>query len=151
MRKIIAMMLLAFFLVPVSEAGGNGLVIKQSPHSAAKTLDRLEAILKEKGIRVFARVSHQQNAAGVGLKLRPTELLIFGNPKLGTHFFVSNQAAGIDLPMKVLAWQDEKGQTQLAYNDPAYIAGRHNILNRTEIIKKMQAALANMTNKAIAR
>ena len=132
-------------------SAGNGLVIKASPYSAAKTLDRWEQILKRKHIRVFARISHKQNAAGVGLKLRPTELLIFGNPKLGTYFFMSNQTAGIDLPMKAMAWEDARGQTWVAYNDPQYIADRHGIKDRADIIKKMKGALENFSNYAIAK
>ena len=129
----------------------DGLVIKRSPYSATKTLDRWEHILKQKHIRVFARVSHKQNAAGVGLKLRPTELLIFGNPKLGTYFFMSNQTAGIDLPMKAMAWEDAKGQTWVAYNDPQYIADRHHIKDRAVIIQKMKAALEKFSNYAISK
>ncbi|MGW8247558.1 MAG: DUF302 domain-containing protein [Acidiferrobacterales bacterium] len=132
-------------------SAGNGLVIKKSPYSAVKTLDRWEQILKQKHIRVFARISHKQNAAGVGLKLRPTELLIFGNPKLGTYFFMSNQTAGIDLPMKAMAWEDAKGQTWVAYNDPQYIADRHDITDRADIIKKMKGALEKFSDYAIAK
>jgi uncharacterized protein (DUF302 family) len=113
-----------------------------------KTIDRLEAIVKKKGITVMGRVSHTKNAAGVGIKIRPTELLIFGNPKLGSNFFTSNQVAGIDLPMKALAWEDEKGQVWLTYNDPNYIAERHNIDDRDEIVKKMSGALGKLTAKA---
>jgi len=129
----------------------NGLVIKRSPYTAATTLDRWEQILEQKHIRVFARISHKQNAAGAGLKLRPTELLIFGNPKLGTYFFLSNQAAGIDLPMKAMAWEDAKGQTWVAYNDPQYIADRHGIKDRADIIHKMKGALEKFSNYAIAK
>ena len=132
-------------------SASNGLVIKQSPYSAAKTLDRWEQILKQKHIRVFARISHKQNAAGVELKLRPTELLIFGNPKLGTYFFMSNQTAGIDLPMKAMAWEDASGKTWVAYNDPQYIADRHGIKDRADIIKKMKGALEKFSNYAIAK
>lgn len=129
----------------------NGLVIKRSPYTAAKTLDRWQQILKQKKIRVFLRLSHKTNAEGVGLKLRPTELLVFGNPKLGTHFFTSNQTAGIDLPMKAMAWEDAKGRTWVAYNDPQWIARRHGIKDRDEIIKKMKGALETFSNYAIAK
>lgn len=128
----------------------NGLITKKSAHSTEETLNRLEAVLKKKGIRVFARVNHKKNAEGVQLALRPTELLIFGNPKLGTHFFTSQQTAGIDLPMKALAWEDEKGQTWLTYNDPAFIANRHGIDDRAKIVGKMQGALNKLTNQAVS-
>ncbi|WP_455376222.1 DUF302 domain-containing protein [Kaarinaea lacus] len=126
----------------------NGLISKKSNHSAVKTIDRLEAIVKKKGITVMGRVSHTKNAAGVGKEIRPTELLIFGNPKLGSNFFTSKQTAGIDLPMKALAWEDEKGQVWLTYNDPAYIANRHGINDRDEVVKKMSGALDKLTSKA---
>jgi len=125
-----------------SFAGDNGLVTMKSKYSASETLDRLEQILKKKGITIFARISHKKNAEGVGLTLRPTELLIFGNPKLGTHFFTSNQTAGIDFPMKMLAWEDAKGQVWLSYNKPAYLAKRHGITDRAEVAGKMAKALA---------
>ena len=129
----------------------NGLVKKQSPYSPAETLDRLEKVLMAKGIKVFARINHSANAKGVGLVLRPTELLIFGNPKLGTHLINGNQTVGIDLPMKVLAWQDDNFQTWVAYNDPRYIVGRHEVGNREAIVTKMQGALNKLTNKAIEK
>lgn len=155
-RLTLAALALAVMAVPMTATAhgmpnANGLVIKKSPYSANKTLDRWAEILKKKGIRVFARVSHKKNAEGVGLKLRPTELLIFGNPKLGTHFFTSNQTAGIDLPMKAMAWTDANGQTWVAYNDPQYIADRHGIKNRAEVIKKMQGALDKFSDYAIAK
>jgi uncharacterized protein (DUF302 family) len=128
---------------PVLAGSGDGLITVKSKYSATETLDRLSDALKKKGINIFARVSHKKNAEGVGLSLRPTELLIFGNPKLGTHFFTSNQTAGIDLPMKALAWEDAKGQVWLTYNDPKYIAKRHGITDRDDIAAKMSKALAN--------
>jgi len=129
-------------------ADDNGLVTKKSKFSAGETLDRLEKVLKKKGIRVFDRISHKKNAEGVKLSLRPTELLIFGNPKLGTHFFTSNQTAGIDLPMKMLAWEDDKGQVWLTYNDPMYITKRHGIKDRDDIAKKMSGALGKFSDIA---
>ena len=145
-RLVVAVIMMA--CVSVSMAGGDGLVTKKSKYSAAETLDRLEKVLKEKGINVFARISHKKNAEGVKLSLRPTELLIFGNPKLGTHFFTSNQKAGIDFPMKMLAWEDEKGQVWLTYNDPAYLAKRHGIKDRDDVAKKMAGALAKFSDIA---
>ena len=147
MRKIVvAVMMLVW--VGVSAASDDGLVTLKSKYSAAETLDRLEGVLKKKGINVFARISHKKNAEGVKLSLRPTELLIFGNPKLGTHFFTSNQKAGIDFPMKALAWEDAKGQVWYTYNDPAYLAKRHGIKDRDDVAKKMAGALAAFAKAA---
>jgi len=129
-------------------AGDNGLISKKSAYSVSETLDRLENILTRKGITIVTRWRHDAGAKKVGIPLRPTELLIFGNPKLGSHFFTSQQTAGIDLPMKALAWEDENGQVWLSYNDPQYIADRHGIKNRAEIVNKMTAALDRLTNVA---
>ncbi|MEJ2142420.1 MAG: DUF302 domain-containing protein [Gammaproteobacteria bacterium] len=145
---IIALLVISPITVMASE---DGLITKKSNHSVKVTLDRLENILKKKGITIAMRWSHDEGGKKAGIPLRPTELLVFGNPKMGTHFFTSNQTAGIDLPMKALAWQDKDGQVWLTYNDPSYIAARHNIHNRAEIVKKMTGALNNMTNAAIAR
>ena len=151
MRKVI-LMLGVMFVSSVAFAGGdhhgNGMISKKSHHSVKVTLDKLEAVLKKKGIGVALRWSHDAKGKSVGIPLRPTELLMFGNPKLGTHMFTSNQTAGIDLPLKALAWEDDKGQVWLTYNDPAYVANRHDIKDRAEILKKMTGALNNLSNAA---
>lgn len=149
MKKILATLILGLLVASTANAGGNkGLVVKKSDFSVKETLDRLEGVLKKKGITIVTRWSHDAGAKKVGIELRPTELLIFGNPKLGSHMFTSNQTAGIDLPMKALAWKDAKGQVWLAYNDPQYIADRHHIKNRAETVKKMSGALKKLTDKA---
>lgn len=125
-----------------------GMITKPSAHSVKITLDRLEDALKKKGISVVLRWSHDEKAKQVGIALRPTELLIFGNPKLGSHLFTSQQTAGIDLPLKALAWEDENGKVWLSYNDPAYIATRHGIKDRAETIKKMSGALNKLSDVA---
>ena len=135
----------------VTLAGDDGLITKKSAYSVKETLDRLENILKKKGITVALRWSHSDNGNKVGIPLRPTELLIFGNPKLGTNFFTSKQTAGIDLPMKALAWEDEKGQVWLTYNDPSYIAKRHGINDRDKVKMKMTGALDKLTTKATTK
>lgn len=129
----------------------EGLVVKKSPHSATVTIDRLAKLLKDKGITVAARWSHHEKAGAVDIELRPTELLIFGNPRVGSHFFTSAQSAGIDLPMKALAWKDATGQVWLGYNDPRYIAERHGIDDRPEIVEKMTKALDKLTDTATER
>lgn len=126
----------------------NGMISKKSHHSVKVTLDRLETVLKKKGIGVALRWSHNEKGESVGIPLRPTELLMFGNPKLGTHMFTSNQTAGIDLPLKALAWEDENGQVWLTYNDPAYVAKRHRIKDRADVLKKMSGALDKLSTVA---
>ncbi|MDH5425207.1 MAG: DUF302 domain-containing protein [Gammaproteobacteria bacterium] len=130
-------------------AGHNdGLITKPSRYSVSQTLDKLEAALKTKGISVAMRWQHDVKAGAVGIALRPTELLVFGNPKIGSHLFTSNQAAGIDLPLKALAWEDKNGKVFLSYNDPAYIAKRHHINDRDETLKKMSTALNKLSDIA---
>jgi uncharacterized protein (DUF302 family) len=126
----------------------HGLITKPSAFSVKETIDRLENAVKKKGINVVLRWSHDEKAKQVGIPLRPTELLIFGNPKLGSHMFTSRQTAGIDLPMKALAWEDEKGKVWLSYNNPAYIGSRHGITDREKIIQKMSGALNSLSDIA---
>ena len=109
-----------------SSASPDGLVTLVSPRSAKETMDRLEASVKEKGFAVVARVDHAAGATRVGKTLRPTELLIFGNPAGGTLLMECAQTAGIELPLKALVWSDAAGKTMLSYNDPTYITKRHN-------------------------
>jgi len=105
----------------------QGLITIQSSLEPKDTMDRLEAEVKAKGMTVFARIDHAAGAAGVGLSLRPTELLIFGNAKGGTPLMQSVQTIGIDLPLKALVWQDASGKTWLSYDDPAWLAERHGL------------------------
>jgi uncharacterized protein (DUF302 family) len=148
-RHYLLILLTVFLVTPVVQAD-SGLIVKKSAHSVEKTLDRLEDIVKKKGATVFTRLDHAKSAKSVGTKLRTTQLLIFGNPKLGSHFLTSNQQSGIDLPMKAIAWEDEKGQVWIGYNDPQYIVDRHGIKNRAEIVNKMRNALEIFISAAAA-
>jgi len=114
-------------------------------------MERLEAAVKAKGLTVFARIDHAAGAAEVGLSLRPTELLIFGNAKGGTPLMQSDQTVGIDLPLKVLVWQDTSGDTLLSYNDPIWIAKRHGLGHEVDVtVKAMSAALDGIARTATA-
>ena len=93
----------------------------------ALTLERLESLLKEKSVMIFARIDFSGDAGRAGLTMRPEQMLIFGNPKAGTPLMQSAPSVGLDLPMKALVWQDASGQTQIAYNDPQYIIRRHGL------------------------
>jgi uncharacterized protein (DUF302 family) len=144
------MTLAAALLVCVAAARADAdLVIKKSPHSVSETLDRLAGALKARGIVVVARVDHGAAAAKSGLSLRPTALLIFGNPKLGTPLMQANQKAGLDLPMKVLAWQDEKGQVWLAYAKPERLKADHGLASQDATLQQMAKALNGLTDEAI--
>jgi uncharacterized protein (DUF302 family) len=105
----------------------EGLITLRSAHGPKDTMDRLEATVKAKGLTVFAHVDHAAGAAAVGSPLRPTDLLIFGNAKGGTPLMQSAQTIGIDLPLKILVWQDATGATWLSYNDPSWLAKRHGL------------------------
>lgn len=129
-------------------ATDNGLVSVESAYSVAETMDRLEAAMEEAGLIVVARVDHAANAENAGLDLRPTQLLIFGNPELGTQLMQSNQSIGIDLPQKFLGWEDADGTVHLTYNDPVFIAQRHDIDDRDEVIQKVAKALAMLAEGA---
>jgi uncharacterized protein (DUF302 family) len=143
-------LVLCFAGVAVAEASDDDVITKKSHHDVATTLDRLENIVKEKGITVMARVDHAKNAQGVGMELRPTQLLIFGNPKLGTALMQADQRIGLDLPMKVLVWEDADGVVWLAYVDPKEVAERYGIDEDHEVVKKLQKALDAFTTAATA-
>jgi uncharacterized protein (DUF302 family) len=113
-----------------------GLIHLTSPHSVPETLARLEKIVTAKGIPVLARIDHSGDAARAGLKMNPTQLLIFGNPKAGTPLMVASPTIAIDLPLKALAWQDDEGTVRLSYNSPEYLVTRHN--TPRELLKNIE-------------
>ncbi len=127
----------------------DGLVTVASQHSVQDTLDRLEADLKAKGVTKFARIDHAAGAASVGMPLRPTELLIFGNPKSGTPLMQAKQTMGIDLPLKILAWQDADGKVWITCNDPLWLARRHGLGSGTQAnVNALANLLANLAKAA---
>jgi uncharacterized protein (DUF302 family) len=125
-----------------------GLIVVESPFSVVETMDRLEEKMEQNGLIVVARIDHAANAASAGEILRPTQLLIFGNPAVGTPLMEANQTAGIDLPQKFLAWEDADGQTYLGYNDPAYLAARHGLEQQDETTQQIATALAKLATAA---
>jgi uncharacterized protein (DUF302 family) len=105
----------------------NGIVHQPSHHSVDETLARLQAALQAKGVAVFALVDHSGEAAKVGMKMRPTKLLIFGNPKAGTPLMLAAPSIAIDLPLKILIWEDDQGKVWVSYNSTEYLAERHHL------------------------
>jgi len=105
----------------------SGIVNKPSKHSVDDTLGKLQNILEAKGIAVFALIDHSGEAAKVGMKMRPTKLLIFGNPKGGTPLMLAAPSIAIDLPLKILIWEDEQEKVWVSYNTPEYLAERHGL------------------------
>jgi uncharacterized protein (DUF302 family) len=150
MKHYLLLALAALCFFTLANADQTGLITKKSAHPPKETIDRLETLLTQKGITVALRWSHSDRARDIEIDVRPTELIVFGNPKLGSHMFTSNQTAGIDFPMKVLAWEDENGQAWVTYNDPTYLAQRHGIQDRAEIVQKMTGALQTFTDMAAA-
>ncbi len=127
----------------------DGLTTVPSAYSATATIDRLESEVKSKGMTVFARIDHAAGAQAVGLSLRPTELLIFGNARGGTPLMADAPTSGIDLPLKALAWEDADGKAWLSYNEPRWIADRHGVSGQAaEVAQRLGAALAGLVEAA---
>ena len=132
-----------------AQSSADGLINLVSPRSATETMNRLEATVKEKGFAVIARVDHAAGATKVGKTLRPTELLIFGNPQGGTPLMECAQTAGIDLPLKALVWQDAAGKVMLSYNDPKFLAERHKAAG-CPVVGGMTNALDGLMKSVVA-
>lgn len=143
-------LLLAVLLFSSPLYAGNNYVSKKSSNSVAISMDRLENALKQRGVGILARVDHAGAAQKADMTLRPTQVLIFGNPKLGTPLMQSNQQIGLDLPLKVLAWEDSKGQTWLTYEKPGEMAERHGMKEPAEALKKIAGVLDAVTSEAAA-
>lgn len=132
----------------VTASADDGLIRVSSASSVADTATKLEQVLRAKGMTVFARIDHAKGAAGVGLTLQPTEVVIFGNPKVGTLLMNCSPQVAIDLPQKALIQQDEQGQVWLSYNDPVYLAERHDIQGCEKPLQKVSGALKAFAEKA---
>ena len=129
----------------------TGLVTVPSAHDVASTVERLKALLAQKGIELFAHVDHAAGAEKVGLSLRPTQVLIFGNPKAGTPLMQSRQSIGLDLPLRVLVWEDEEGKPWLTYRRVEELARRHHVTDSGEAVKALDAGLDGLARAAAAR
>jgi uncharacterized protein (DUF302 family) len=149
MTKLPALIAAVVMIPSLAWTGDDRLVAKKSPHSVAVTLDRLSDVLKTRGIGIVARVDHAGAAQKIGQALKPTQLLIFGNPELGTPLMQSNRRIGLDLPMKVLAWEDDTGQVWLAYVKPDVLKSEHSVNGHDDIFNEMTQALDKLTDEAI--
>ena len=135
-----------------SAAGAaEGLIAVESPYSVKETMDRFEAAAKSRDLNIFLRLDHAQSAKKIGKDLRPTALLVLSNPQGGTPLMACAQTAGIDLPLKALAWHDAAGKVWLAYNDPQYLASRHGADNCGPVAENMAKALGGMTQEVIQK
>lgn len=124
----------------------NGIVSKPSNHSVEQTVDRLKNILQSKGVTLFALIDHSGEAEKVGMKMRPTKLLIFGSPKAGTPLMLAAPSIALDLPLKILVWEDEQSKVWISYNSPAYLRERHDfppeLLPNIAVIETLAAKAA---------
>ena len=150
MKKIIS---LSFIVLSASFSvyASDGLVKYESHYSVQETADRFENIVKNKGFTLFARVDHQKNASSVNLELRPTEVIIFGNPNVGTYLMQCAQDVAIDLPQKIMVSEDTNNKVWLSYNNPSYLMKRHEIKGCDEIINKISGALSKLSKAAVAK
>lgn len=126
----------------------DGLVSIESTHSVSETIDRLEAILKEKGMGIFGRVDHAANAEKVDLKMPNTQLLVFGNPKVGTRLMLASPRIALDLPMKMLAAEDASGKVHLSWIDPMHQKSFHSVKGCDEVFETLSTALENIASAA---
>jgi uncharacterized protein (DUF302 family) len=148
MRTKINILTAFILLTATAVEAGTGLVNVPSQFSVQETADRFAAAAEQAGLKIFARIDHAAAAAKVEMSLRPTQLIIFGSPKVGTALMTSDQRAGIDLPLKALAWQDAEGKVWLSYNSPDYLFGRFAIDDRAPVKQKISGALAKFSKAA---
>jgi uncharacterized protein (DUF302 family) len=134
--------------MPASEPIDGELVTLSSAHGARETVERLKALLEQKGIEIFAHVDHAAGARKVGLALRPTEVLVFGNPKAGTPLMQARQTIGLDLPLRVLVWEDEAGKVWLSYQRVEELARRHQVAGLDGAVKGLDDGLAALARAA---
>ncbi len=140
---------LGLVMLSACATAADGLISLKSPHDVDTTAGKLEAALQARGLKLFARIDHAGGAASIGQTLRPTQVLIFGNPQGGTPLMACQQTAGIDLPLKALVWKDASGQVWLSYNDPAWLASRHGA-SECPVVPNLAKALSGLASAATA-
>lgn len=149
MKLLSLIFFLSLITLPMLASAADGLVAVKSTRNVTVTMDRVEALAKQRGLMVFARIDHAAGAAKIGKTLRPTQVIIIGNPEGGTPFMECAQTVGIDLPLKVLVWEDASAQVWLGYNDPAYLARRHGD-EKCPAVENLRKALSGLTDAAVA-
>lgn len=147
MKKLIPAVLM-LLLMTLSAYAAEGMVNVKSSFGIKETGDRLERILIDKGMTIFNRVKHSEAAINAGVELRETELIIFGNPEVGSPLMQCQQSVAIDLPQKALIWKDSEGSIWISYNNPRYLEKRHNISGCEEVISTVEKALAGIAKAA---
>lgn len=151
MKKIIAIAVIGLGMSTVAFAEKtpvDGFTSVASAHNVKDTADKLEAVLASKGMTIFTRINHAQGAKSIDQSLRDTEVVLFGNPKVGTPLMQCTQSVAIDLPQKALVWEDKNGAVWLSYNDPSYLAARHHITGCDNVLEKVSGVLAAFAKAA---
>ncbi|MGM0551269.1 MAG: DUF302 domain-containing protein [Bacteroidota bacterium] len=151
MRTFLFTILVVLITTVSSCSTSEGMIDVKSSFGVKETGDRLESALKEKGMTLFNRVQHSKAAKEIGIELRDTELIIFGNPKVGSPLMKCQQRVAIDLPQKALIWEDNDGNTWISYNDPRYLKKRHALSNCEEVITKIEKALTGIVKAAATK
>ena len=153
LAQICSAVVVAFALnaPPLALAGEDGIVRVKSAYPLAKTIERLKSDIAGKGIKFFDEIDQSKLAADAGIKLRPSVLLVFGNPPLGTQFITANAVAGLDWPVRLLVFENESGEVWMAYTDFGWIARRHGIDSRDEQFKMATKVIASITSSAEAK
>jgi uncharacterized protein (DUF302 family) len=146
--KFIGAVVLATLGIAGTVYAADGMVEVKSANSVKDTISKFEATAKERGLMIFARIDHAAGAQKIGKTLRPTELLIFGNPQGGTPLMECAQSVGIDLPLKALSWEDASGQVWLGYNDPQYLVTRHGAKDCGPVARNLRKALEGLAAQA---
>lgn len=147
--RILMALVMGVFLAGTAVAGDSGIIRKEASGGVVETMDKLQATLEGAGLTIFARVDHGAGAQGVGEDIGASELLIFGNPKLGTQVMLDDRTAALFLPMKIAVYEDETGQTIVAYEDPASMLGDlGGVSGDAAYIQTMTGALGNFTDGA---
>jgi uncharacterized protein (DUF302 family) len=145
--KNLVFTLICLFSAVLTFAQGELIKVK-SNHDVTTSLNLLTAVLADKGMNVFSVINHTDGAANVGLELRPTVLVIFGNPRVGTQLMLCDQSIAIELPLKILIWQDEEGETWVGYRDPPGYAEYYNMGGCTEVLARVRKALQMFSQSA---
>ncbi len=146
MSRALCTMVCVFWMTGAIAA--DGVISVASHHTVKATADRFAQIIQKKGLTLFTRINHTANAAGAGLSLRASEVVLFGNPKVGTPLMQCAPSVAIDLPQKMLIWEDSAGKVWLSYNDPEYLKSRHAMAGCDPVIEKISGVLAKLTAAA---
>ena len=149
--KQLAVLVWSILLLSAPVLAAEGMINMQSAFSVAESRERLEKILQEKGMTIFKRIAHAKGAASVGIELRDSELIVFGNPKVGSPLMQCQPTVAIDLPQKALIWQDSQSRVWISYNDPGYLQARHAISGCEQVLLKIEKALAGIITAAASK